>query len=290
VLIDWFTVIAQVVNFLILVWLLKRFLYQPIINALDAREKRIAAELAAAEAKGQEAEKERNEFRQKNDEFDRQRAMLLSNASDEARAERQRLIAAARKDADDLRAKQEEALKREYQSLSEALTRTTCTEVFAVARKVLADLADTTLEMHMAEAFIKRMRELSPAEKAQLASTLGAAGAGVTIRSVFGLPAAQQNALEAVIKETVGVDVPVRFAVEPELVSGIELVSHEYKLTWSIGGYLASLENEVGKLLKQQAEPEPEPEPEAESETGSDAVSEKRDKGHQKIASLKTRT
>jgi F-type H+-transporting ATPase subunit b len=50
-LIDWFTVGAQVLNFLILVWLLKRFLYKPILDAIDAREQRIAAELADADAK-----------------------------------------------------------------------------------------------------------------------------------------------------------------------------------------------------------------------------------------------
>jgi F-type H+-transporting ATPase subunit b len=43
-LIDWFTVGAQALNFLILVWLLKRFLYKPILDAIDAREKRIAAD------------------------------------------------------------------------------------------------------------------------------------------------------------------------------------------------------------------------------------------------------
>ena len=50
-LIDWFTVGAQAVNFLILVWLLRQFLYKPILNAIDAREKRIASELADANAK-----------------------------------------------------------------------------------------------------------------------------------------------------------------------------------------------------------------------------------------------
>ncbi len=49
-LIDWFTVGAQALNFLILVWLMKRFLYKPILNAIDAREKKIAAELADADA------------------------------------------------------------------------------------------------------------------------------------------------------------------------------------------------------------------------------------------------
>ena len=95
-LIDWFTVVAQVVNFLILVWLLKRFLYRPILNAIDAREKRIATELADADAKKAEAIKERDEFQHKNEEFDRQRAALLSQATDEAKAERQRLFDEAR--------------------------------------------------------------------------------------------------------------------------------------------------------------------------------------------------
>src|SRR3970040_1859513 len=102
-LIDWFTVSAQVVNFLILVWLMKRFLYQPILHAIDAREKRIARELADADGKRAEAEKERDEFQHKNEEFDQQRAALLSKARDEAQAERQRLLDEARQECDGVR-------------------------------------------------------------------------------------------------------------------------------------------------------------------------------------------
>ena len=97
-LIDWFTVVAQAVNFLILVWLLKRFLYKPILNALDAREKRIATELANADAKMAEAGQERDEFRRKNEELNQQRSSLLNKAEDEATAERQRLLDEARKE------------------------------------------------------------------------------------------------------------------------------------------------------------------------------------------------
>ena len=59
-LIDWFTVGAQALNFVILVWLMKRFLYQPILDAIDAREQRIAAELADAAARKAEAARERD--------------------------------------------------------------------------------------------------------------------------------------------------------------------------------------------------------------------------------------
>src|ERR1700689_1727878 len=97
-LIDWFTVGAQVLNFLILVWLLKHFLYKPILNAIDAREKRIAAELTDANAKRTEAEKERGDFQNKNKALDEQGSALLAKATAEAKAERERLLDQARKD------------------------------------------------------------------------------------------------------------------------------------------------------------------------------------------------
>ena len=96
-LIDWFTVVAQAVNFIILVWLLKHFLYKPILDAIDAREKRIEMELAAADAKKAEALKERDTFLRKNEAFDEQRAALLSAAETEANVERRRLLDEARR-------------------------------------------------------------------------------------------------------------------------------------------------------------------------------------------------
>ncbi len=77
-LIDWFTIVAQALNFLILVWLMKRYLYKPILHAIDEREKRIAAELADAAKKKIEAQKESDDYKQKNKEFDEQRAGLLN--------------------------------------------------------------------------------------------------------------------------------------------------------------------------------------------------------------------
>ena len=150
-LIDWFTVSAQVVNFLILVWLLKRFLYRPILNAIDAREKRIATELADADAKKDEAIKERDEFQHKNEEFDRQRAALLSQATDEAKAERQRLFDEARKAADAFSAARQDTLRNDAHNLNHAISRRTQQEVFAIARKALMDLATTSLEERLGE-------------------------------------------------------------------------------------------------------------------------------------------
>ena len=167
-LIDWFTVAAQVVNFLILVWLLKRFLYKPILHAIDAREQRIALALADADAKKAEAQQERDEFQHKNAVFDQQRAGLLSQATDKAHAERQRLLDEARQDSDILRAERQDALKREQQSLNAEIARRTREEVFAIARKALTDLAGKSLEASMSEVFARRLRALNDDVKKEL--------------------------------------------------------------------------------------------------------------------------
>ena len=249
-LIDWFTVIAQVVNFLILVWLLKRFLYQPILNALNAREKRIAAELADADAKRAEARMEREEYQRKNDEFDQQRAELLNKAAGEAAAERQRLLGVARKDADDLRDKQQDQLRSEYQSLREEIARRTRIEVFVIARKALTELAGASLEERMVEVFVRRLHELGSEEKGRLASMLKLPPIPVLVRSAFNLSPVQRGLIEGAVKETLAVEIQVRFEVVPDLVSGIELTMQGQKIAWSIADYLSLLEKGVNELLK----------------------------------------
>ncbi|MEO8418458.1 MAG: F0F1 ATP synthase subunit delta [Methylophilaceae bacterium] len=255
-LIDWFTVGAQALNFLILVWLMKRFLYKPILDAIDAREKRVAAELSDADAKKTEAQKERDEFQHKNEEFDQQRAALLSQAMGEASAERQRLLDAARQAADTLSAKRQETLRNDAHNLSQAISRRTQQEVFAIARKALKDLAATSLEERLGEVFTRRLRAMDGQAKEAFGATLKTATSPALVRSAFDLPAEQRAAIQTALNETFSAEIHVRFETAPELVSGIELTTNGQKLAWSIADYLASLEKGIDELLKEQVKPE----------------------------------
>jgi len=268
-LIDWFTVGAQALNFLILVWLMKRFLYQPILRAIDAREKRIAAELADADVKRTAAERERAGFEKKNEEFDRQRAGVLRQVADEAEAERGRLLGEARQAAEAWRAKRQQALRREALSLTESISRRAGAEVFAIARKTLTDLAGTTLEERMSDMFTRRLRDLPDEAKRGLATALSASPAAAIVRSAYELSSEQRGAVRQALNECVSLEVAVQFETAPELVSGIELTSNGQKVAWSISDYLGSLEKGVRELLDEQVRSEAsierktEPKPEA---------------------------
>ncbi len=268
-LINWFTVLAQAINFLILVWLLKRFLYKPILHAIDEREKGIAAQLAQAEAKVSEAQKERDDFQHKNEAFDQQRAALLVKATDEAKVERQRLIDEAKKDADALRAKRQAALESEQRNLDQEIIRWTQKEVFAISRKTLTDLAGTSLEERMGDVLVRRVRALNDEAKEQLATAFKSSDHQVSVHSTFELPPAQKSAIESAVKETFAPDAQVQFETAPDLVCGIDLSTNGHKVSWSIADYLATLEKSAGELLHKEAKPEPKaeakPEPKAEA-------------------------
>jgi F-type H+-transporting ATPase subunit b len=263
--IDWFTVIAQAINFLILVWLLKRFLYKPILHAIDEREKGIAAQLAEAEAKKAESQKERDDFRHKNEVFDQERAALLKSATEEANAQRQRLLDEARRDADALRAKRQDALRNEQRSLSQEIIRWTQKEVFAITRKTLTDLAGTTLEERMGEVFVHRLRALTGVAKEQLAATLKTSTLPARVRSAFDLPPEQHAAIQKALNESFSAEIHIQFETVPEVVSGIELAADGQKVAWSIAEYLATMEKNASQLLHLEEKADAKPEPKADA-------------------------
>ena len=258
-LIDWFTVIAQVINFLVLVWLMKRFLYKPILSAIEARETGIAAKLADANAKIADAQTTRDEFQHKTEAFEQQRIALLNKATADADAEHQRLLDSARKDADAVHSQWQDALRNEQYALAEEIVRRTRQGVFDIARKTLAELATVGLEECMANVFIARLRGLNGTESDQFAASLKTAEKSALVRSAFALPPAQRAAIQTALNEAFSANIPLRFETAPDLVSGIELTTNGQKVAWSISDYLTTFEKSVGTLVEEKTGPQAKP-------------------------------
>src|SRR5471032_287579 len=230
--IDWFTVLAQATNFLVLIWLLKRFLYRPVLAAIDAREQAVAAALADATAAGAQAKSERDTYRQRSAQLEQQRAALLQQATEQAGVEGQRLRDQARQEAEAARAAQQAALQADARLNAAALALRAQQAVFAIARKVLADLAGADLEEGAVGAFLRQLAQL-PAQQRDTASP-------GWVRSAFALPQAQRDAIEAALRQLSGGAVALRYDTSPDLLAGIELTAGGQRLDWNIDAYLAS--------------------------------------------------
>jgi F-type H+-transporting ATPase subunit b len=258
-LIDWFTVAAQVINFLILIWLLKRFLYKPVLTAIDAREKRIAEQIQNAEKKKAEALREQVAFQHKNEEFEQQRVALLAEATNTAKSEREKLIAAARQDAEALHTKLEKVNDDEFESLNRKVGTFAQKEVFSLARKVLTDLAGMNLEERIAEVFVRRLHDMNDKQRDEFKGIQLASAKSPLVRTAFALSDPQRAGIAEALKPLVGEETKIDFETKPELISGIELIANGQKIAWSISDYLGDLTAALGNLLESKSSPAPLP-------------------------------
>jgi len=233
--IDWFTVAAQALNFVVLIWLLKRFLYKPILNAIEAREKHIAQQLADAKATQIKAEQEQASFKEKIESFDKHKAQLLNDAKHEADRQHMELLQDAQDEAEALRAKAKATLKSEMDDMNADILKQTTAQIFALSAKILTDLADITLQDRMIAVFIKNVKALNKKDQQTALSAKDA-----VIASAFTLSQPQQKMLKSDLK----IDT-ITFKVVPHLVSGIELSVKGHKLAWSINDYLTTLETDM---------------------------------------------
>jgi F-type H+-transporting ATPase subunit b len=254
-LIDWFTVGAQILNFVVLVFLLKRFLYKPILNAIDAREKRVAAELANADLKLSEAHLSRDELHAKSTRFDEERGALLATAINHAKVEAQRLLDNARQAADALTLQRNLALQSDTAKLSDELSRLAAAESINIARRLLKDLAGVDLEARICEVFARRLRAIDSKKKESLGILLTSPAGNAVIASSFELSSGDKLTIQTALNETFSADIHLHFETSSNAIGGIELSVGGQRLSWTIADYLRTLEEKFAALLSAQNVP-----------------------------------
>jgi F-type H+-transporting ATPase subunit b len=248
-LIDWFTIFAQLINFLVLVWLLKRFLYKPILNAIDEREVQIAKKISEAKKIELEAKKERDELQAKIKKIDNNRTELLSQATSEAEAERDRLFEKAQRDAQIFTKNKHDDFEREEKEFHKKIIGQTQDQVFTIIRKVLLDLAGASLESQVVEVFVRRLSEIDEKTKKEMISSFSSTMNQGTLRSMANLTLKQRTAIESVINDFFKNKVNIKYEIKPDLLSGLEFIMNGQRLAWSIDDYLTSLEKEVHEFV-----------------------------------------
>ncbi len=243
--IDWFTVAAQILNFVVLVWLLKRFLYGPVIRAMDAREERVVSRLKEARQREQEAAEEAQKLREEREAFARTEDARFDELERELAEERKRLLSEAREHVAVARREWLEALERDQATLMRAFRERAERRLFEILRDVLADVADADLEQRTVEVFVGRIRGVDGEELSALASPADGGPRRVEVRTAFEPTAGQRARLGEVLGECLPGDLDLAFRRDEALLAGIELRLDGRKFGWSLGSYLDGLEDEL---------------------------------------------
>lgn len=281
--IDWITVAAQILNFLVLVYLLKRFLYRPVIAAMDRREHRIADRLQQAQARENEAQQEIAACEAQQRDFADQRAQRMKALDEEMHQHRQQLLQDAHQEIAEQRAHWQAALERELTETSSRLRQEATRALTDIARRALGDLATMTLE----EAMVARL--LQHLEAVEINSVPGTADSTTDRDAVSAAskhatdPTSQTASVASLIKALASGEAPVRvlssepldpslreqitqtlsrlarhpvaptFAQAPNLLCGLAIECGGWRLDWSLDEYMTEIDERLQQALQKHA-------------------------------------
>ncbi|MHB9155355.1 MAG: F0F1 ATP synthase subunit delta [Endomicrobiales bacterium] len=246
--IDWFTFSAQIIIFLILVYLLKRFLYGRLRAAVQSGEIKLRERLAEVEGAKEEARREAGKYRDMRKDLEKQREQFLADRRKEAESRRQEMLEKARNEVEELRSRRYASFNRERDAFIRGLRDSAGREVFAVSRKVLKDLAGTELEVRIIRVFLENIKKEDDRKLKEMRRGSGV----IAVRSSFPLPIDTQKKIIDGMEKYLNTGNGVQFEVSPELISGIEVRAGGKAINWNIDDYLNTLESRVRDSLQEQ--------------------------------------
>lgn len=245
--IDWVTVIAQLANFLLLVWLLKRFLYKPILAGIDAREAEIAARLAAAKEAKESADAEKQRYQELYASHLADRDNLLEAALETTAAQREQMLQAGRERLEQEQENWQKFFEQERTEFRMKLQYVAAETLYELVRKALTDLADEQLDNAIARHLVRRLEGMGPEVKAAVGDPSTQHVASVTSREP--LAEATQDYLRQQLQRHFP-NVALSFQVDAEQASGVVLQVAGARLVWTLESYVDELQRQFSQQYK----------------------------------------
>ena len=247
--IDWITVAAQIVNFLVLVWLLQRFLYKPITDAMRRREERIESRLAEAKEAREKAEEEARGFRERQQDLEDRKDQILEEARAEADDHRARLETDIREEMEGKRAAWQDHLQEERDAFVATLQRQAGQRVIKITERVLADYADTDMAERVVATFAQRMKALDADAREKMAKAATGQDGPALVQTGTKLGSAARGRITRAIHDTLSSDIDVDYREDPDMVFGLRLSIGDVTVDWSASRYLTRLGTELGEIV-----------------------------------------
>lgn len=247
--IDWITVAAQIANFLLLVWLLQRFLYRPITRAMTRREEEIEKRLTEAKKARQEAEHEAETLRGKQADLEDEKDQILDDAKQEAESLRKRLETDIREDMEDRRETWRNHLEEERAIFASTLQRQAGHQVIAITEQMLQEYARTDLAGELANGFIARLEDLEDDKRDKLAKVAEKSRDPAIVETSVALKPGARKQITRAVHEVLKTKTDVQYRQDEDLVLGVRLTIGEQTLEWSAARHLKRLEGALDEAI-----------------------------------------
>jgi F-type H+-transporting ATPase subunit b len=220
---SWSTFILEIINFLVLVWILKRFFYRPVMRIIEKRRKSIDEKISAAEKTNQEAKSLQQQYEGRLTEWEREKQKSRESLQQELQAERKKLLDQLARELDAEKEKAQIVEERRKQEQLQHYQETAFSQGARFAAKLLKDLASPELEARLITLLISRLSNLPEMKVAALSKACKAPLDKILVSSAFDINDTQKEELNKVLQKICENTIPLEFSNDSELLAGVRI-------------------------------------------------------------------
>lgn len=220
---NWSTFLLEIINFLVLVWILKRFLYKPVLDVIARRRAGIEERLAKAQHLHNEADKLKAEYDNRLVDWEHERQQAKDNLSQELSEERVRQLEQLhttlkqeqnKAKVSQLQQQAKTARAVEYQALQQSAQ---------FATRLLNQASGPELEARLIDLLLENLTNLSQDQITTLSTQWGKQAETIMVASAYPLPESQRINMEMAFKKLIGSAIPVKYKQDSELLAGLNV-------------------------------------------------------------------
>ena len=220
---NWSTFVLEIINFLILVWLLSHFLYRPVMNVINNRRKEIQKKLDDADAVKNNAEGLKHNYEERLSDWEREKNTAMKQLQDEIAQERLRRLEQLRHELGQERQKAGILNQRQMQDEKRNLERQALQQGASFSSKLLTRLAGPDLETGLIDILLDDLDTLSSENRQLLIASYEKNNNRITISSAFPLTKENRHKIEQKLKSIIAKNISYTYQQETELIAGLRI-------------------------------------------------------------------
>jgi F-type H+-transporting ATPase subunit b len=220
---NWTTFILELVNFVVLIWILNRFLYRPVMNVIAQRKAAIQKTLLDAETTRSDAQALQSQYENRLTEWEQEREKARAQLRDEIRAERNRLLEDLRVELDQEREKAAAVEQRRLKDFAQQAEATAIALGGTFVSRLLSRLGGPEFELKIIDMVGQDLTHLPDNQMQAIRAASATIGLPMKITSAYPLDTVQREALCHACRTLAGRDVVCEFLEDRNLIAGLRI-------------------------------------------------------------------
>ncbi len=220
---NWSTFLLEIFNFLVLVWILKHFLYHPILTVLENRRKKIQQSLSEASQRQTQAIALEQQYQGRLDQWELEKQQARDALVQEIQTERNHRLQQLQTELDNEREKASVIQERQFRETQQQQQQLAHQQAAKFAARLLSSLAGPDLELRLIDLFINELDQQTEERITRIRDSYTDSAENITVTSAYPLSDAQKKQLNKALSRLCGQPVTITYNQNSELIAGLHV-------------------------------------------------------------------